>query len=573
MNPSQTKSMARCLVGFAAFLTLLGLFYTEENWRGKRAWENCKRALEAQGVKMDWADYIPAPVPSNENVFGVPEMQKWFTGRGDTALTKHLIYPEFPFGGNTNRIVVAELSIGLPGARIPSNRGSNVLDWGNPHFGAETAILIRDALGPLVCPEPCGADYMLRSPEEIRPAQIVLQCQTAPTVKALLEALPKPMANTNLLRSEDVRVESLGDGTFKVTMIAPDTVAEFLNWSDQLEPEMTIIRKALQRPYARVIGDYSEPSVIPIPNFLTIRAMVQTLAAMAQCHLVQGKPQAALRDLTLMHDLCRMLEGGRPMTLLAAMIDVAVSGFYASTIADGLPSHVWREPQLAALEEQLKQINLLSPVKQALEVQRVSGCRFLETARPALFFNGESEYNPSPNAWTALKASVLGGMIPRGWTYQNMVAVTILQTNAGASLNPDNQIILPDKADAAGPETHPHSSYWSPYTFMTALTIPNSRKAVQACARNQTMVNQALIACALERYHLAHAEYPETLDALIPQFLEKIPRDVIGGRPPHYRRAADGTFLLYSIGWNGRDGGGARGKSIGHGEGDWVWPD
>ena len=44
-------------------MTLIGLFYTEENWRGKRAWENCKRALEAKGIKMEWAEDIPAPVP------------------------------------------------------------------------------------------------------------------------------------------------------------------------------------------------------------------------------------------------------------------------------------------------------------------------------------------------------------------------------------------------------------------------------------------------------------------------------------------------------------------------------
>jgi hypothetical protein len=67
---------------------------------------------------------------------------------------------------------------------------------------------------------------------------------------------------------------------------------------------------------------------------------------------------------------------------------------------------------------------------------------------------------------------------------------------------------------------------------------------VQKCARNQTIVNQAPIACALERYLLAHGEYPESPDVLIPQFIAEIPHDVIGGQPPHYRRAAGGTFLL-----------------------------
>ena len=47
------------------------------------------------------------------------------------------------------------------------------------------------------------------------------------------------------------------------------------------------------------------------------------------------------------------------------------------------------------------------------------------------------------------------------------------------------------------------------------------------------MVNEAQIACALERYRLAHGEYPETLDALVPQFIEKVPHDIIGGGAAH----------------------------------------
>ena len=86
--------------------------------------------------------------------------------------------------------------------------------------------------------------------------------------------------------------------------------------------------------------------------------------------------------------------------------------------------------------------------------------------------------------------------------------------------------------------------------------IPNFTKAWQTTAHNQTLVNEAQIACALERYRLAHGEYPETLDALVPQFIEKLPHDIIGGQPLHYRRTADGKFLLYSVGWNETDDGG-----------------
>jgi hypothetical protein len=52
------------------------------------------------------------------------------------------------------------------------------------------------------------------------------------------------------------------------------------------------------------------------------------------------------------------MEENKPMTLLAAMINVAVRGLYANVIDDGIRLQAWRDPQLSVLEEQLKQINI-----------------------------------------------------------------------------------------------------------------------------------------------------------------------------------------------------------------------
>jgi hypothetical protein len=101
---------------------------------------------------------------------------------------------------------------------------------------------------------------------------------------------------------------------------------------------------------------------------------------------------------------------------------------------------------------------------------------------------------------------------------------------------------------------------------------------MQTAAHNQTMVNEAQIVCALERYRLATGTYPGSLDALTPQFIEKIPHDIIGGQPLIYRPTADGKFLLYSIGWNEKDDGGqqetpqTKNGAIDFAKGDWVWP-
>ena len=85
----------------------------------------------------------------------------------------------------------------------------------------------------------------------------------------------------------------------------------------------------------------------------------------------------------------------------------------------------------------------------------------------------------------------------------------------------------------------------------------------------------ARVAIALERYHLTHGEYPESLDALAPQFLKQIPHDIIDGQPLQYRRSSDGQFVLYSVGWNETDDGGVVGlNEDGRADirkGDWVW--
>ena len=104
-----------------------------------------------------------------------------------------------------------------------------------------------------------------------------------------------------------------------------------------------------------------------------------------------------------------------------------------------------------------------------------------------------------------------------------------------------------------------------------ASTMQNVVSRHTVTAFNQTLVNQAQIVCALERYRLAQGHYPETLDTLVPQFIQKMPHDLIGGEPLVYRRTNDGKFLLYSIGWNETDDDGKPGTLADVKTGDWVW--
>jgi hypothetical protein len=263
-----------------------------------------------------------------------------------------------------------------------------------------------------------------------------------------------------------------------------------------------------------------------------------------------------------MHDLCRIFTN-RPITLVGAMVNVAVRGLYVDTIAHGLRWHAWREPQLTALENQLKTINILTPLSESLHLEVVSGCENLQSLPPERLYRMFFGDPAHPNWWSNLKARLL----PRGWIYQNMVVTARRAPAVDTWIDPVKRTLFPRQVDAGQPTLSPSC----PYTFIAAAFVPNISKACQRAALSQTKVHQAIIACALERYRLAQGDYPADLNALVPPYLSEIPVDVIGGQPPHYSRATNGAFLLYSIGWSERDGGGTPATSSA--EGDWVWPE
>src|SRR5882724_4765637 len=72
------RMLRRFLVTLAALVTLVALFYAEEGWRGKRAWENYRRQAEARGVEMDWHKFPPPPVPDAQNFAMTPFLAPLF---------------------------------------------------------------------------------------------------------------------------------------------------------------------------------------------------------------------------------------------------------------------------------------------------------------------------------------------------------------------------------------------------------------------------------------------------------------------------------------------------------------
>ncbi len=367
-------NLRSALIGLSIFATLVAIFYTAEDWRGKHAWEKCKAELEAKGMVLDWNKFIPPPVPDDQNFFMAStnillRFKKAGAGAESELATKNpwlrIDYSTNCFAvfdsSRTGPLVVAEMAV------EPSNVASAAAGKSQPYIAKLDAAGAREQLQDLIrttigrgISGAAGFQFSERQLSNLAPAQIVLQSDTTPSVADLQNLIPENLV-TNI---GHLWIEAVGgEKSFRVllTGVRITAAADYLKWSDQFIPALDEVREALKRPYATIPGDYSQPFFQPFPNFITLRAVAQLLAQRAQCEFLLGQPDQALRELTLVHDLCRILEHrptGQPTTLVEAMINVAINELYAATIADGFRFHAWREPQMAALEEQLKDINL-----------------------------------------------------------------------------------------------------------------------------------------------------------------------------------------------------------------------
>src|SRR5678815_5265845 len=66
-------------------VTLIALFYGIENWRGSRAWKQCRQELQAKGAVLELSGMVPKQIPDDRNFAATPLVKAWFEkGANDT---------------------------------------------------------------------------------------------------------------------------------------------------------------------------------------------------------------------------------------------------------------------------------------------------------------------------------------------------------------------------------------------------------------------------------------------------------------------------------------------------------
>ncbi len=507
-------SLRRLIFGAACLLTLIGLFYSVENWRGRHAFEKYKAAEAKKGVSLDWNSYVPPAVPDDQN-FAFAPLLKPLLDYERRPNRQGVLWRDTNGVGRFQALTQPFHDwwrLKQPHSEdLKMNESVDLVGWQKFFIASTNVAHSATAQSPaqdvLLALKGFEAEMQgLKEAAEKRPSSRY-PIQYADCMGALVPHLSRIRQMENYLRLH---------ATAHLEQGAADLAFSDLKLGFRL---------------AKSIED--EPFIIS--QLIRISALQSSLQMLREGLTRRrwtdeqlGWFQSRLAEIDLVSSAERVLHSQLAFEVEA--IDQARRGV--------IPLRVLLEaydPQTRAgydpstLEELAR-----TPIGKAAP----SGWYYQNMLATAHFF--EDYFMP-----------VVDGRTHR---------------------------LFPEKAERAltDPKKLRATPYNLLASFFMKSQVfePELGNYFVRTARIQTALDHAALACALEKHRLARGSYPETLNGLVPEFAKSLPRDVITGEYYFYKNSG-AQYLLYSVGWNKVDDGGKIVNSsrfiVDDKQGDWVW--
>lgn len=497
----------------ACLATVIGLFYAVENWRGRRAWANFQHEWAAKGEYFDISGITPPPVPDDENFFCTKPWERFRFTRTNAAALR------------------ADEDVG----------DKPILDIYGPHSSS------------------------------------------SPTLSNPAKGLRADLASWQSFYRGTNNLLPASNGTFTnyfPVSASPQTPAkDVLLALTRYEETLKQLREAARRPHARFWVSYEDGFGAWLPHLARLKGCIQYLNLHAIASIADGDSETALSDIQLSFRLGETIKS-EPV-LISYLVQIAMSHIRVGAIWEGLVDHRWSDAQLISLNRALAQENHLENYRHGMRGERAFANHCYDQMNRTRDYSYLGDEESTTKAGVSLLEQTLGNslfcLVPSGWFDQNKLSNSRMHMEfIQPAVDVERMIASPTTIGRMDKEGLKRSLSPTPYNLFSYLLFPALAKSAEKSARGQSINDLARAACFLERHYLAHKQYPETLDALVPQFIAKLPHDVINGQPLKYRRTETGGFILYSVGWNEKDDGGTvvltkGGGGVDPNKGDWVW--
>ena len=301
----------------------------------------------------------------------------------------------------------------------------------------------------------------------------------------------------------------------------------------KFDSELAQVREASRRPYSQFPVGHSQSPLAPNSHATVFRSLGEILQLRAIAYLVQGRTAEAIEDMRVIVRLADAVnsvpltesQSGRS-ALLASAIQVAWEGLTAGR---------WSADQIAAIQGFVEPLNVLADYPKMMHNEMIQQIAAWDYWRSIITGEIQAQHDSLDR-----RIEWLSPFYPAGWTYYHQIKAFQLYRDVMLPVVDVAQgKVLLHKAEAVLAAVERSDALLNNVSDRYRL-----RSAGIEFAQLQIWLNQAALACALERYRLSHGKYPETLDSLVPEYLSKLPRSVITGAPIEYRRTDQGQFTL-----------------------------
>jgi hypothetical protein len=346
-----------------------------------------------------------------------------------------------------------------------------------------------------------------------------------------------------------------------------DDAKDLLTAMSAAEPLMKQMVQALDRPFTQLTPSWSEREIegpvvaYPSEHTSLVMHIPRFLGMHSEAALAAGRVQAATDDVRVMlrfselaHSDGRLIDGLIGVTNLLSALN---------NIWSLLQSHKCDTAQLKQIAEALRRIDpsaMLLHCKRGEQGAAMEWQKWSEGHPKEALEMARETQSTHRNVHSLLGKSLYycADHFAPNWYYQSQTTDSFRrilvysirplrgQGLAACLMSEEQEIAETKKRSWA----HRFRMFDSDQSFRSFATI-TAHFATASIRRDQ-----ALIACALEQYHLQHQAYPDHLTQLVPSLLPSVPTDLYDGNPMRYAPSKTGRYRVWSIGPDGIDNGG-----------------
>ncbi len=321
-----------------------------------------------------------------------------------------------------------------------------------------------------------------------------------------------------------------------------EKVDEFLTLQEALLAKLDVTADMPRGSFGR---DYSgDPMLVLLPDLSDVRTAAKIIVLAAERDARQGNMERAAQRLITALNIGHSLEDDPFIISMLAV--AAVNALTVEAMEYILTQHRFDGPTLERLQRAYADREAVNLIARGLSGERVAQLAYYDYVRR---YGIQTLSSAPPGASSSPKVFdwALAGLVDMNEA-KTLELITPLVEAADSYAD---AIGAAKKMEAVKTGI---STSDVRYHFARIL-MPSLYRACELSARCAAIMRCTVTALAMERYRLAHGAWPESLDDLVPEYLDSVPIDPFDEKPMRYA-TKDGYVVIYSVGEHGVDDGG-----------------